>query len=111
MGFDKVMTNLLNSVQPIGMASIIVAGQDNLCCDLAEGAVILNLNSGTYYGLNEVGTFVWKLIQEPRPVAEICEAVVSEYEVSPEQCESDLVRLFEEMAGQGLIEVQSEAHR
>jgi hypothetical protein len=83
----------------------IVARRDLLCCDLPEGAVILDLDSGIYYGLDDVGTFVWKLIQEPRALGDISTAVLAEYSVDVERCDEDLRSLFTEMAERNLIEV------
>lgn len=88
--------------------SIIVANRQLLCCDLSEGAVILDLRSGVYYGLDAVGTFIWGLIQEPKVVRDIAAAVLEEYAVEPERCAQDLRNLFAEMLDRGLIEVRSE---
>jgi hypothetical protein len=88
--------------------SIIVANKELLCCDLPEGAVILDLKSGVYYGLDNVGTFIWSLIQEPKVLREIAAAVLAEYAVAPERCAQDLRTLFAEMVGRNLIEVKDE---
>ncbi len=87
--------------------STIVANRDLLCCDLSEGAVILDLKSGVYYGLDAVGTYIWGLIQEPKAMIEITEAVLEEYAVEPEQCARDLRNLFTEMVERNLIEVRN----
>jgi hypothetical protein len=85
----------------------IVARRDLLCCDLPEGAVILDLDSGIYYGLDDVGTFVWKLIQEPKVLSDISTAVLEEYTVDGERCLQDLRALFAEMSERDLIEVRN----
>jgi hypothetical protein len=88
--------------------SIIVASRDLLCCDLSDGAVILDVKSGVYYGLDAVGTYIWTLIQQPKVVREITAAVLEEYDAEPERCAEDLQRLFGEMAELNLIEVRDE---
>ncbi|MGH9971335.1 MAG: PqqD family protein [Pyrinomonadaceae bacterium] len=89
-------------------SSTIVARRDLLCCDLSEGAVILDMQSGVYYGLDDVGTFVWGLIQEPKVLSDITAAVLEEYSVEPERCALDLKDLFSEMAQRNLINIQNE---
>lgn len=79
---------------------------DQISCDLNGEAVILNLKSGVYYGLDEVGARVWKLIEEPRTLHEIRDELVQEYDVSPEQCEADVRGLLARMLDEGLIEVR-----
>jgi coenzyme PQQ synthesis protein D (PqqD) len=86
--------------------SVVVAAKDQVSCDLAGEAAILNIKNGVYYGLDPVGAQIWKLIQQPRSVDEVREALVSEYEVEPERCEQDLVTLLEKLLAEGLIEVK-----
>lgn len=86
--------------------STIVASRDLLCCDLPDGAVILDLKSGVYYGLDAVGTYVWGLIQQPKILSDIVAAVLAEYAVERERCAQDLQRLFDEMAQLELIEIK-----
>ena len=44
----------------------MVATKDQVSCDLAGEAAILNIKSGVYYGLDPVGARIWNLMQEPR---------------------------------------------
>jgi coenzyme PQQ synthesis protein D (PqqD) len=66
-------------------------------------AVILGLGTGTYFGLDPVGTRIWQLIEERGRVTEILAGLVEEYDVEPEQCERDLLRLLGELKCRGLI--------
>jgi hypothetical protein len=84
--------------------TMFVAAQGQLSCDLAGEAAILHLARGQYYGLNPVGARIWDLVQQPREVAELREALLREFEVEPEVCERDLAALLGELAARGLIE-------
>jgi hypothetical protein len=77
---------------------------DDVISRVLEGeAVILGLGTGTYFGLDEVGTRIWQLIEERGRVTEILARLVEEYDVEPEQCERDLLRLLGELKCRGLI--------
>jgi hypothetical protein len=89
--------------------SIVEAVKDQVSADLAGEAAILNLKSGVYYGLNEVGARIWQLMQEPRTVTTIRDTLLEEYEVEPDSCERDLLALLRDLAIAGLIEVRDEA--
>jgi hypothetical protein len=67
------------------------------------------VKSGIYYGLNPIGTRIWKLIQEPRTVPEVCDVLLEEYEVEPERCQRDVLALLQELASKGLIEIKDDA--
>jgi hypothetical protein len=86
--------------------SVVVAAKDQVSCDLEGEAAILNLANGVYYGLDQIGAQVWTLLQQPRCVEEIRDAVLREYEVDPECCQSDLLSLLERLLAEGLIEVR-----
>lgn len=94
----------------ISGCSIVVSVKDQVFCDLAGEAVILNLKSGVYYGLDAVGARIWNLIQVPMTVDDIRDALLKEYDVEPGRCERDLLALLQELAAKGLIEVSSEAN-
>ena len=89
--------------------SIVVAAKEQVSCNLAEEAVILNLKAGVYYGLNPVGARIWNLIQEPRTVDEIRDAILEEYDVDPDRCERDLLVLLRDLAAKELIRTKDEA--
>lgn len=85
--------------------SRIVAAKDQVSCDLAGEAAILNLKDGVYYGLDTVGARLWSLVQEPKTFAELRETLLAEYDVEPAQLESDLRALLNQLAESELVAV------
>jgi hypothetical protein len=94
--------------KPISEESVIVASKDQVSCDLAGEAAILDLKSGTYYGLDQVGATVWGMLSEPRRVIEVRNALLEQYEVEAEQCGRELIHLLGELRSSGLIQVVGE---
>jgi len=88
--------------------SKVVVTKDQVSCDLSGEAAILNLKDSVYYGLNIVGASIWKLIQEPKTVKEIREAILKEFEVEPDRCERDILELLQELSVHRLIEIIDE---
>ena len=73
-----------------------------------EEAAILGLKGDMCYGLNAPGARIWSLVQEPRPVSEIRDVLLREYDVEPDRCERDLLTLLQRLADEGIIEVKDE---
>jgi hypothetical protein len=71
--------------------------------DLDGEAVILDLASGTYFGLNEVGTRVWRLVDEGREASQITDIVAHEYQADRATIARDVERLLEELRTRRLI--------
>jgi Coenzyme PQQ synthesis protein D (PqqD) len=92
----------------ISSATRVVMSKDQVSCDLAGEAAILNLKNSVYYGLDPVGARIWNLIQTPTAVAAVRDAIVKEYDVEPERCERDLLDLLQKLEVEGLIEIQDE---
>jgi hypothetical protein len=86
--------------------SFIKVAKEQVACDLAGEAVILSLKSGQYFGLNEVGARIWNLIQEPKTVNEIRDALLQEYDVETECCERELLVLLQDLAAKGLVDIK-----
>ena len=83
----------------------VVAARDQVSVEVEGEAVILSLADGVYYGLDPVGARVWTLLEQPRAVAELRDAVVAEWEVDAPTAERDLLALLDALAERGLVEV------
>ncbi|WP_435171508.1 PqqD family protein [Falsirhodobacter sp. 1013] len=80
-----------------------VVSPDCVACDVEGGVAILNLKTNIYFGLDEVGTKVWGLLQEPASLSDLSHSVSSEFDVSQADCENDISRLLDQMAQNGLV--------
>jgi hypothetical protein len=87
--------------------SIIIASDAQVSAHFDDSVVILGMKSGAYFSLDEVGLFIWNLLQEPRRVSDIRDAIFDEYEVELSQCEQDLFAVLMELAEKQLIDVRS----
>lgn len=87
--------------------SIISASPDQVSSQLGDESVILNIKACTYFGLNEVGSRIWSLIQKPASVDSVIQSLLDEYDVDPEQCEADVLNLVKELIDAALIEVRN----
>jgi Coenzyme PQQ synthesis protein D (PqqD) len=100
--------NLPKVEYEISESSVIVAASEQISSDIGGEAVILNLKTGVYHGLNEVGARIWALIQEPLAVSDIQQTVLEEYEIEASTCLIDIFALLQNLQAAGLIEVQNE---
>ena len=90
---------------PITALSVVSSDQETVSCELAGGAALLDLRSGTYFSVNPVGAYVWSLLRVPVAVSDIHGALTARYDVESGQCYADLIELLQEFANAGLIKV------
>lgn len=97
--------------RPLPLSAIVVAAHDVLSSELGSEHVLLNLADGIYYGLDDVGSDIWKLLQTPVSVGDICRAIVETRDVDTERCRSDVVKLLGELLDRRLVEFRSPGGR
>jgi hypothetical protein len=91
---------------PISLDNSFVVSKDALFRDLDGEAVILDLRSGTYFGLNAVGARIWQLVQQHGELAPVFDALCREYDAAPEVLEHDLLQLLGQLEQARLGEVK-----
>lgn len=69
--------------------------------------VLLNLKTGTYFGLDPVGTRVWQLLAQHGSLAQVLEVMLGEYDIDPERLERDMLGLCRQLCANGLGELVS----
>ncbi len=94
---------------PIELSNTVAPSNNSVCCDLNDEVVILDLSSGVYFGLQGVGSAMWHYIQEPRTVESVIDHLMSEYDISHEECVAKTIGFLEDLAGRGLVAVNQHA--
>jgi hypothetical protein len=85
--------------------TVVVASQNQVSCDVQEEVVLLSLKNGEYFGLNPVGASIWRLIQRPKTVGEIRDALLAEFsEISTAECEAEVMKFLRDMISLDLVE-------
>lgn len=70
---------------------------------VGDETVILHLGSGTYFGLDPVGTRVWELLAEPCDFTEICARMQGEFDVAPEVLRADVRAFLESLLAHEIV--------
>lgn len=73
--------------------------------DLEGEAVLLELGTGRYFGLNETGTRIWLLLQEHGSVEQVLRAMAEEFDVAEDLLRSELLSFLDTLISQKLLEV------
>ena len=89
----------------ISLNNSFTLSNDAVFCDLDGEAVILDLGSGTYFGLNAVGARMWQLFEQHAGLRTVFDSLCREYDVAPDVLERDLIALVARLAQARLGEV------
>lgn len=70
-----------------------------------DDTVLLDAERGVYYGLEGPARQIWEKLSEETTLDNICSALVQEYNVEREQCETDTRGFLAELIENGLVKV------
>jgi hypothetical protein len=93
----------------IELSTMVKQSKHQVSCDLNDEIAILNLKSALYFGLDEVGAFIWQMLSEPRAVSELCTTVNDRYEVDTVRCRIDVLDFLTSLEQAGLIDLAPSA--
>jgi hypothetical protein len=79
---------------------------DVLIQEVQGESVLLNLNSGRYFGLDDIGTRMWQLITTSPSLQGAYETLLAEYDVGADRLQQDLQNLIGKLAEHGLVEIK-----
>jgi len=87
----------------ISLESSLKVSEEVVFRELDGEAVLLNLASGMYFGLDGTGTRIWQLIGEHRQLADVLAALCEEFDAPRDAMERDLLNLASELSEKGLL--------
>lgn len=90
-------------VPPISLQTAFSVPDDVVFRELSGEAVLLNLESGVYFGLDAVATRAWQLMTEHERLDIVFDRLLEEFDVAPDILRADLIALFEQLASHHLV--------
>lgn len=73
--------------------------------EVGDEIVLLDVEGGEYHGLNDVGSRIWRALEEHSDVGSAYEHLCGTYEVDPGVLRKDLGEFIERLVGMGLLSV------
>jgi hypothetical protein len=83
----------------------LVAHPEQLSSDLDGETILLHMTTGLYYGMNDVATRVWSLLQTTTTLEAMQTTLLDEYDVAPEVCGAQLNELVTNLVEANLVQV------
>ncbi|WGX95778.1 PqqD family protein [Nocardioides sp. L-11A] len=75
--------------------------------EMGEEFVMMGLAQGEYYAVKGVAAALWRHLEQPRDLGELCALVAADYDVSAEACRDDIVAFLDELRGRRMVHTAS----
>jgi len=82
--------------------------EGNLIGDMGGEKVMMSVAKGKYYNLGRTGGRIWELLEQPKSLEQLVDALILEYDVEREVCEAQARSFLEHLMAEGLLEAEAE---
>jgi hypothetical protein len=87
---------------PVLLSSVIRRDDDPICTTIDDEVVMLSPRAQSYFGLGIVGSVIWKEIEHPRRVEELCTTLQREFEIDSNTCQQQVIEFLNDLVERGL---------
>jgi len=74
--------------------------------DIDGETVMMSIENGEYYGLDDIGSRIWELIEHPVKVSDLIDTLLERFDVDRETCEIDVLKFLNELNEDRILEVE-----
>jgi len=82
---------------------ILKRSTEVIASEVEDEVVMMSLKNGKYYGLDNIGGDIWKMLEEPQSVIDVCRKLMQEYKVDIDTCKKDVLVFIEDLIEQEII--------
>lgn len=93
----------------VDLNSRVARSEDVLTSEVDGEVVMMSVEHGTYSGLDGIGSEIWRLLDAPLRVSEICDEMMERYDVERDVCEKDLLAFLNDLASDETIRIVVDA--
>lgn len=93
----------------ISADTVVSSVTDIMASDIDGGTVMMSIENGKYYGLDNVGSSIWSLLREPIRVNGLIDELLLKFDVDRETCARDVLVFLECLNNDGLLKIDDRA--
>ena len=88
---------------PLSLTSVVQLSGDHIAAPVDDEMVVLSIERGSYYGLDDIGSEIWRRLATPIRVDVLCDGLAEKYEADRATIERDVISLLERLVSEGLV--------
>ena len=86
--------------------SLVSRNEATVFTDLDDTIVMMDVEEGQYYELDQIGARIWTLLETGRSVADLCDALSAEFDVDPDTCRRDTLEFLQTACTMRIVHIQ-----
>jgi hypothetical protein len=93
----------MGACMTVGPDSIVVQEDEPVAAEVDGEVVMLSERAGAYFGLDAIGSEIWKLIAQPRRVSDLCRSLSPRYDIDADTLIRDVTCFLDELLARKLV--------
>jgi hypothetical protein len=89
----------------ITLDSLVVRNESLLAAEVGSDLVMLHVEKNAYYDTDAVGAEIWRRLNAPVRVSELCAALLERYDIDRSTCEADVLTFLREAHREDVIRI------
>lgn len=85
--------------------TVIERNESLLSAEVGSDLVMLHVEKNAYYDTDAIGADIWRQLERPTRIGDLCAALVERYDVAAAQCEADVLAFLRDAYREGLIRI------
>ncbi len=90
----------------IQLSDIITKVSNIATAEIDGELVMMNLNSNAYYGLDDIGSEIWGLLETPLTVSQLCQTLADMFDVGEKTLQEDVRSFLSSLLKEKMIELK-----
>lgn len=99
---------MTGNMTALSVADRVVRSKGCLSAEVESETVLMNVESGCYGNLDDIGSDIWRRLKAPVVIAELCDSLAADYDAGRTQIEADVLTFLAALQQQQMIEVVRE---
>jgi len=91
----------------LSLNQLIQRNTDLIHANIDNETMLMSLSNGEYYGMNDIGSKIWELLENSMSVAELISELTNIYELTAKQCEQDIQPFLTSLHDKDIIELKN----
>ena len=80
--------------------------EEIVASDIDGETVMMSIENGKYYGLDDIGSRIWELIEKPVKVSDLIDTLLERFDVDRGTCEKDVLKFLNELDEDKIVVVK-----
>ena len=90
----------------VALTSLVSRNEALVFTDLDDTIVMMDVDEGKYYELDQIGARLWTLLETGRSAADLCDALSAEFDVDPDTCRRDTLEFLQTAETMRIVHIQ-----